>query len=96
MGEQVANNREPQMLIYLSETDGKWSIITEAKGTGLIRGEYTPIGSRLIYPRKWGRKKGAEVLLQHLINDNEEICRKANDRLKYLYMLKDEINKWTN
>ena len=94
MGEQVANNRETQEVMYLREKDGVWYILSEPKSPGLVKKEYIPIGNRLVYPKKWGRKRAAEVLLQHLITDNEEMCRKANERLQYLYNLKEDVIKW--
>jgi hypothetical protein len=94
MGEQVANNRETQEVMYLHEEKGKWYILSEPKSPGLVKKEYIPMGNRLVYPKKWGRKRAAEVLLNHMITDNEEICRKANERLKYLYTLKEDITTW--
>jgi hypothetical protein len=94
MGEQVANNREMQEVMYLREEEGKWYILSEPKSPGLVKREYIPMGNRLVYPKKWGRKKAAEVLLNHMITDNEEICRKANERLKYLYSLKEDVKEW--
>jgi hypothetical protein len=94
MGEQVANNREMQEVMYLHEEKGKWYILSEPKSPGLVKKEYIPMGNRLVYPKKWGRKKAAEVLLSHLIEDNEEISRKANERLQYLYSLKEEVTIW--
>ena len=94
MGEQVANNRETQEVMYLHEKDGVWYILSEPKSPGLVKKEYIPMGNRLVYPKKWGRKRAAEVLLNHMISDNEEVCRKANERLQYLYNLKEDVTKW--
>jgi hypothetical protein len=94
MGTQVANNRETQEVMYLHEKDGKWYIISEPKSPGLVKKEYIPIGNRLVYPKKWGRKKAAEVLLNHLIDDNEAVKATADKRLQYLYSLKGEVDEW--
>jgi hypothetical protein len=94
MGEQVANNREMQMVMYLHYENDKWYILSEPKSTGLVKKEYIPIGNRLVYPKKWGRKKAAEVLLQHLINDNERTKAQAEERLEYLYKLNNEVEDW--
>ena len=94
MGTQVANNRETQEVMYLHEKDGKWYIISEPKSPGLVKKEYIPIGNRLVYPKKWGRKKAAEVLLNHLIDDNEAVKATAENRLQYLYSLKEEVDEW--
>ena len=94
MGNQVANNREMQEVMFLHEEDGKWYILSEPKSPGLIKKEYIPIGNRLVYPKKWGRKKAAEVLLNHLVSENEKICDAAQERLAYLTSLKDEVDTW--
>ena len=94
MGEQVANNRDMQMVMYLHFENDKWYILSEPKSTGLVKKEYIPIGNRLVYPKKWGRKKAAEVLLQHLINDNERTKSQAEERLEYLYKLNNEVEDW--
>ena len=94
MGNQVANNREMQEVMFLHEEDGKWYILSEPKSPGLIKKEYIPIGNRLVYPKKWGRKKAAEVLLNHLVSENEKICDAAQERLTYLTSLKDEVDAW--
>jgi len=94
MGSQVANNREMQEVMFLHEEEGKWYILSEPKSPGLIKKEYIPIGNRLVYPKKWGRKKAAEVLLSHLILENEKICEVAQSRLEYLNNLKVEVDTW--
>ena len=94
MGEQVANNREMQMVMYLRFENDKWYILSEPKSSGLVKKEYIPIGNRLVYPKKWGRKKAAEVLLQSLIDDNERTKLQAEERLEYLYKLNKEVEDW--
>ena len=94
MGTQVANNREAQEVMYLHQDKGKWYILSEPKSPGLVKKEYVPIGNRLVYPKKWGRKRAAEVLLQHLIDDNEAVKSMAEERLKYLYTLMEDVNQW--
>ena len=94
MGEQVANNREMQMVMYLRFENDKWYILSEPKSSGLVKKEYLPIGNRLVYPKKWGRKKAAEVLLQSLIDDNERTKSQTEERLEYLYKLNKEVEDW--
>ena len=93
MGEQVANNKEMQELMYLKLDKGKWYILSEPKSPGLVKKEYLPIGNRLVYPKKWGRKKAANVLLNYLTKDNELM---KEQRLEYLYKLKEENNIGSN
>ena len=94
MGEQVANNREMQEVMYLHHKDGKWYILSEPKSPGLVKKEYLPIGNRLVYPKKWGRKRAAEVLLNALITDSEKVYEQANQRLEYLRGLEKEVEGW--
>ena len=94
MGEQVANNREMQEVMYLHQKDDKWYILSEPKSPGLVKKEYIPIGNRLVYPKKWGRKKAASVLLKYLIDDNEKIKDSAIERLEVLYKLNNEVEDW--
>jgi hypothetical protein len=94
MGEQVANNKEMQELMYLKLDKGKWYILSEPKSPGLVKKEYLPIGNRLVYPKKWGRKKAANVLLNYLTKDNELMKEQAEERLVYLYNLTNEVNDW--
>ena len=94
MGEQVANNREMQMVMYLHFDKGKWYILSEPKSPGLVKKEYLPIGNRLVYPKKWGRKKAAEVLLEALISDSTKVKNQAEERLEYLIKLNEEVSIW--
>lgn len=94
MSKQVANNREMQEVMFLRLEKGKWYILSEPKSPGLIKKEYTPIGNRLVYPKKWGRKRAAEVLLNHQIMENEKIMDVTLDRLEYLKKLEKEVEEW--
>ena len=81
-------------MMYLHEKDGVWYILSEPKSPGLVKKEYIPMGNRLVYPKKWGRTKAAEVLLSSLIEDNERICQVAKEKLEILVKLKDEVKDW--
>ena len=94
MSKQVANNREMQEVMFLRLEKGKWYILSEPKSPGLIKKEYTPIGNRLVYPKKWGRKRAEEVLLSHQIMENEKIMDVTLDRLEYLKKLEKEVEEW--
>jgi len=94
MSNQVANNRETQEVMFLRLEKGKWYILSEPKSPGLIKKDYTPIGNRLVYPKKWGRKQAAEVLLGFQIDEVEKIVKVSNDRLEYLNELKKEVDTW--
>lgn len=88
MGEQVANNSEPQKIMFLHNEDGVWYLLEEEKKDGLIKSEYLPIGNSLVYPKKWDRKKAAIHFLNYLIDDVEKIKEDADKRLTILKNLK--------
>ena len=52
--------------------------------------------NRLVYPKKWGRDKAVEVFLNYHIDDNKQIKFLAEERLEYLYKLKEENNIGSN
>jgi hypothetical protein len=92
MGEQVANNREQQNLLYLKEVDGSWYLLEEPKGSGLIKKEYIPMGNRLVYPKKWSREKAVEVFLNHMIEQQHKIIKNANEWINIVGQLADREN----
>lgn len=97
MGKQIADNKEPQLILAIVETNDRWHFAESENGYKLIRGEYTPYGGRLIYPKKWSRKKAALILLNHYIEDNKRMLAKAEHSLKRLNELLDEVNsEWTD
>ena len=96
MGEQVANNKEQQMVMFLKLDKEKWYLLSEPKSPGLVKKDYYPIGNRLVYPKKWGRDKAVEVFLNYHIDDNKQIKFLAEERLEYLYKLKEENNIGSN
>jgi len=95
MGEQVANNTELQYRTSLVEKDGKYYAVTDPNSKkGAIRGEYIPYGTTLVYPKKWGMKKGSLELVDHLIQDQEKLLQSAQKRLEHLKKLQSEISEW--
>ena len=95
MGKQVANNTELQYRTSLVEEDGKYYAITDPNPKkGTIRGEYIPYGTTLVYSKKWGMKKGALELVNHLIKDQERILLSTEQRLENLKNLSSEISSW--
>lgn len=95
MGKQVANNSELQYRTSLVEEGGKYYAVTDPNAKkGAIRGEYIPYGTTLVYPKKWGMKKGSLELVEHLIEDQEKILLLAQERLENLKTLHSEISDW--
>jgi hypothetical protein len=97
MGEQVADNKERQVVITLEETpDGRFymphRILDDKKY--LIRGEYHPIGKSLQFPKKWGKKRGVLHFLQHRIDEVQAEIAQSQRYLSKLQALKDEADGW--
>jgi hypothetical protein len=60
----------------------------------LIRGEYIPIGNTFQYPKNWGRKKGAMILLEHRIADKQKQLDEAAFELAKLSACLDKVKDW--
>ena len=96
MGEQVAWNKCPHSIVELFENPaGEYYPVVQRMDTpALIRGEYIPIGSRLQYPTKWGRKKGATILLEHKIEDIKRTILYAESELAKLERCLSNVKEW--
>lgn len=77
------------------EDDNGNYYVTHIKDAHLkqIRGEYIPIGNRLMYPKGWGSEKAEQVLLDYLIDADEKLIEKANIRLTKLKNCKNKLNQ---
>ena len=87
MGQQVADNKESQMILRLvrHNTTNKLYFTNDTYGVNLIRQAYTPLNGSLIYPREWGKEKAIKHFLNHMIEDKErliEITKKFIQELK--------------
>jgi hypothetical protein len=60
----------------------------------LIRGEYIPIGNRFQYPRNWGKRKGATILLEHRIADKERVLADTQRELEKLTACLEKVSEW--
>jgi hypothetical protein len=60
----------------------------------LIRGEYHPIGSRFQYPRNWGKRKGATILLEQRIGDVRKQIEDAQLDLDKLQACLEKVQLW--
>ena len=59
-----------------------------------IRGEYIPIGNRFQYPRIWGKKKGATILLETRIKDKLKVLEDTKAELSKLQSCLEKVNEW--
>ena len=98
MGEQVANNKEKHSRVTLHQKEGgEWYVVTQPLSSlGLIREEYYPVGNTLVYPTKWGRKRGAEILITHLIEEDKKVIKSYQSHLEGISVLYEEIKGWSD
>jgi hypothetical protein len=96
MGEQIANNRTMHGNIQLYENEqGEYYPVVEWDDTPkLVRGEYHPIGSRFQYPRNWGKRKGATILLEQRIEDVRKQIEDAQLDLDKLQACLEKVQLW--
>ena len=97
-GQQIAWNKAPHSTCELFENkEGDYYPVCQQIDTpGLIRGEYIPIGSRLQYPTKWGRKKAAKHLLEFKIADAKKTLENTQRELDKLQRCLSEVEDWVD
>jgi hypothetical protein len=96
MGEQIAYNKCPHSIVELHENQqGEYYPVCQPIETpGLIRGEYIPIGSRLQYPTKWGRKKASTHILEFKIEDCKRTLENTQKELDKLQACLSSVQTW--
>ncbi len=97
MGEQIANNRTMHGNIQLFENEaGEYYPVVEwDEAPKLVRGEYHPIGNKIQFPKKWGRKEGATILLEHKIEEEKRIIASAEIELAKLQACLEDVKGWS-
>jgi len=93
MGKQVAINKAHHITAEVWENDEGEYYVTNIPDNHwkLIRGQYRPIGNKMFYPAKWGKKKGSLQLLDHLIENDEILLQKTITRLEKLKTCREKI-----
>ena len=96
MGEQIANNRTMHGNIQLFENEsGEYYPVVEwDEAPKLVRGEYHPIGNKIQFPKKWGQKEGATILLEHKIADCKRTILYAETELAKLERCLSGVKEW--
>ena len=96
MGEQVAYNKCEHCNIELHTNDSGeyYPVINRLDKFTLIRGEYYPVGNHFQYPRNWGKRKGAMVLLEHRIRDKQAQLDEAVSELAKLSQCLEKVKEW--
>jgi hypothetical protein len=96
MGEQIANNRAEHCNIQLhtNESGEYYPVVNRMEKHTLIRGEYIPIGNHFQYPKNWGKRKGAIILLEHRIRDKQKQLLEAESEITKLTACLDKVKEW--
>jgi hypothetical protein len=96
MGEQIANNRAEHCNVVLHTNDANeyYPVINRMDKQTLIRGEYIPIGNTFQYPKNWGRRKGAMILLETRIADKQKQLIEAQTELAKLSACLEQVKEW--
>ena len=96
MGEQIANNRCEHCNVELHTNDAGeyYPVVNRLDKHTLMRGEYIPVGNHLQYPRNWGKKKGATILLQTRIEDKLRVLKDTQEELSKLQACLEKVNEW--
>ena len=95
-GEQVASNKAMHCNMQLFENpDGEYyPVVEKMERPALVRGEYHPIGNKIQFPKKWGRKEGATILLEHKITDIKRTILNAETELAKLERCLSAVKEW--
>ena len=97
-GEQVAVNKtlHCNMQLFENESGEYYPVVDRMEAVTLVRGEYHPIGNRFHYPKQWGRKYAALVLLNNKISVQQTILEEATAELDKLKRCLSEIQSWSD
>jgi hypothetical protein len=95
-GEQIANNRceHCNIQLHTNESGEYYPVINRMDKQTLIRGEYIPIGNTFQYPKNWGKRKGAMILLEHRIEDKRKQLIEAEIELAKLSACLEQVKEW--
>lgn len=96
-GEQIANNKAMHCNMQLFEdAQGEYyPVVDRMEQPTLVRGEYHPIGNRFHYPKRWGRKYAATILLEHKIKVQQDIIHTATTELAKLERCMSKVKDWS-
>lgn len=96
MGEQIANNRceHCNVVLHTNDANEYYPVINRMDKQTLIRGEYIPIGNTFQYPKNWGKRKGAMILLETRIEDKRKQLIEAEIELAKLSACLEQVKEW--
>ena len=95
-GQQIAYNKTMHGNIQLFENElGEYYPVVDWDSVPkLVRGEYIPIGNRIQFPKLWGRRYGATILLEHKIEQTKRILADAEMELAKLERCLSSVKEW--
>jgi hypothetical protein len=95
-GEQIANNRceHCNIQLHTNELGEYYPVVNRMDKQTLIRGEYIPIGNHFQYPKNWGKRKGAMILLETRIEDKRKQLIEAESELAKLSACLEKVKEW--
>ena len=95
-GEQIAYNKTMHGTIQLYENEqGEYYPVVEwDEQPKLVRGEYIPIGNKIQFPKKWGRRYASILLLEHKIGEQKRILADAQTELAKLESCLSSVKDW--
>ena len=95
-GEQIANNRceHCNIQLHTNESGQYYPVINRMDKQTLIRGEYIPIGNTFQYPKNWGKRKGATILLETRIADKQKQLLEAESEIAKLTACLEKVKEW--
>ncbi len=93
---QIAWNKAAHSIceLFQNESGEYYPVCQRIETPSLIRSEYIPIGSRLQYPNKWGRKRAATHLLEFKIADAKKQIADAQTELEKLERCLSAVQGW--
>ncbi len=84
------------MQLFENEAGEYYPVVERLPQPTLVRGEYHPIGNKFQYPKQWGRKYAAKVLLENKIAVQQDILYRAELELSKLQRCLDGIQQWSD
>lgn len=93
---QVAYNKCPHSFceLHTNESGEYYPVCQKIETPGLIRSEYIPIGKRLQYPTKWGRKRASLHLLEFKIANAQRELENVQKELAKLERCLSDVKGW--
>ena len=95
-GEQIAYNRtmHGNIILHENEAGEYYPVVEWDEQPKLVRGEYHPIANKIQFPKQWGRRYGATILLEHKLEQTKKIIADAEIELAKLERCLSSVREW--